>query len=89
MLLLNEQTGAKPSTVAVQANHFELITSWGTKVPQNTKRWLKKYGATHRIISKAEIDRLCEVRRQTSSQNMENSAADAVTSQPLRPCQQA
>ncbi|CAE7949612.1 irc3 [Symbiodinium sp. KB8] len=71
----------------MQAEDILLLTSRGTKLQAESDRWLRKYGAQRKTISKAEIHRLSARTPQAHAAVPEESGL--VSADPLRPCQQA
>ena len=80
---------AKEFLLPVQANDCLLITSWGTKLPEQSKQWLKKHGAKHKTISNAEVQRLAATLAQDSVHEELGMSESSPHPPPLRPCQQA
>ena len=72
-----------------QANDCLLITSRGTKLPGQSKRWLKKHGAKLKTISNAEIQRLAANLAQESVHEEFGMSESSAQPPPLRLCQQA
>lgn len=70
-----------------KAEDILLLTSRGTKLQAESDRWLRKYGAQRKTISKAEIHRLSARTPQAHGAVPEESGL--VSADPLRPCQQA
>ena len=79
----------KSTYFAVEASDCLLITRRGTKLPEQSKQWLKKYGAKHKTISKAEIQRLAAKSAHGSVHEELGTSESSVHPPPLRPCQQA
>ena len=73
---------------SLQAAKCTIWTLHGCKLSDDSKKWLHKFGCQRSILSRQNLQRLCQqvaASADSSSQDLREFAAD----RPLRPCQEA
>ena len=73
-------------TTCAQAPQCTLWLSRGCKIASDSKKWLRKYGGQHKILTRT---RLRELQHTSSCVRSGEAPGGAPSDPPLRPCQEA